>query len=633
MQSLKNSIRLKVALSIVFVSIGALVAGEAFTHAYNVILDEPILARLFFTFQKPLIFGLASVFILFVTLALERSLAPLYRYVDDPASADEALYARARRAALGVPKAILTINLTFWIAGTIVFFALNGWKAPGGTPLGWVLAFKITEGALFSTLNSLIINRLLIEPKTLLNIERVRTGEHDYFAEYREIGTTLLAAATSVVHLAYVARYFILKAPGSRGPGNLPLSFAIVGGAVGLTATAIINLSQRDNSSQARTLRERLIGLAESGSVDLSAKATIVNFDDIGSVADAFNAYAESLKRMIGGIGSSTAVLERSCDDLAAGVKTVQAELDGIKDSVRKIGRHVEEETAEIERSDGVIASMGEAISRQRDALDAQAVNVTESSAGIEQMISSLRSVAGNVAQIESTYDGLTKATEEGKRRVAETDTTIVKVAAMSGELLEANKVIAGVAAQTNLLAMNAAIEAAHAGEAGAGFSVVADEIRSLAEKSQLQSKEIGRFLKEMKASIDSAVTSAAGASRGYDDVAAYIRTVIQSEAEIRSALLELSSGSQQILEALGSMKDVTESVRGGAQDMTASSEEILAKMGALSDLALRTREEMQRISADMEDMARSFRAMVGQIGENSGAVKGVGAEIQRFAV
>ena len=631
MQSLKTAIRKKVALSVACVSIGALLVGEAFTHAYNATLDAPILSRVVFTFRKPLIFGLASVLIVILILALERILAPLYRYVDDPASADEQLYAGARKAALGVPRALLTINLAFWIAGTVAFFALNGWKAPGGTPLFWVLSFKITEGALFSLLNALIIGHLLIEPKTLLRIESVRAGEHDYFAEYREIATTIMAALTSVVHLAYIARYFALRDPVARGPGNILLSFTIVGLVIGLTATVIINLSQRDNSFQAKALRERLLSLAKSGNVDLSAKATILNFDDIGSVADAFNAYAESLKRMIGGIGSSTGILERSCEELARGVKTVQSELEAIKDSVKKIGLHIGEETAEIEQSDTVIVSMGDAISKQRDALDAQAANVTESSAGIEEMIASLRSVAANMEQIESTYDGLTRATEEGKRRVVETDTVIVKVAEMSGELLEANRVIAGIASQTNLLAMNAAIEAAHAGSAGAGFSVVADEIRSLAEKSQQQSKEIGRFLKEMKGSIDSAVTSAAGASRGFDDVASSIRTVIQSEAEIRSALLELSSGSQQILEALGSMRDVTESVRGGAQDITEKSAEILAKMSSLSNLALRTREEMQHISEDMDEMARSFTAMVGQIGENSGAVKDVGAEIHRF--
>lgn len=631
LKNLKSSIQKKVAWSVTCVSIGTLLIGEGFTHEYNVTLDKPILSRFFFTFQKPLIFGLASVLVVVMIFALSRILAPLYRYIDSPASADDALYAKARKAALGVPKTILTVNLAFWILGTLAFFALNGWKAPGGTPLAWVLAFKITEGTLFSTLNALIISRALIEPKCLLKIERIREGERDLFAEYREIGTTLLAAVASIVHLAYIARYFTLRAPEARGPTSLLLSFSIVGSLIGATAVAIIDLSRRENAFQAKTLRDRLMGLAEAGNVDLSAKATIVNFDDIGFVGDAFNAYSESLKRMIAEIGGSTSILERSCDQRSSEVEAMKSELEGVKASVAEIGLQIEEETSAIGQSNEFVAAIGKAISSQSEALDAETSSITESSAGIEQMISSLRSVTENVEQVESTYEGLTKASEEGKKRVTETNAIIVKVAEMSGTLLEANKVISGIAAQTNLLAMNAAIEAAHAGESGAGFSVVADEIRSLAEKSQHQSKEIGRFLKEIKVSIDSAVSSADGASRGFDDVAGFIRTVIQFEAEIRSALHELSSGSKLILESLGSMKEVAASVRNGAQDMTGSAKEILAKMEALSGLALRTREEMQRISAEMDTMAASFKTMVGMIDESAKAAVGVGDQIKRF--
>ncbi|HET7838313.1 MAG TPA: methyl-accepting chemotaxis protein, partial [Rectinemataceae bacterium] len=172
---------------------------------------------------------------------------------------------------------------------------------------------------------------------------------------------------------------------------------------------------------------------------------------------------------------------------------------------------------------------------------------------------------------------------------------------------------------------------AAHAGTAGAGFSVVADEIRSLAEKSQTQSKEVGRRLAEVKASIDSAVSSAQGASRGFDEVEGLIVTVSQFQEGIKTALQEQSTGSMEILEVLGSMNGVTQSVRGGAGEMTQGAREVTAGMERLAELAVRTREEMRRITSDMGRMAESFRGMAAMIEENSGAAKEVGAQIGRF--
>lgn len=167
---------------------------------------------------------------------------------------------------------------------------------------------------------------------------------------------------------------------------------------------------------------------------------------------------------------------------------------------------------------------------------------------------------------------------------------------------------------------MNAAIEAAHAGAAGAGFSVVADEIRSLAEKSQGQSKDVVRRLKEIKASIDLAVTSAEGDSKGFDQVAGLIQVVSRFEDEIRAALQEQSSRSQQILEALGTMNGVTEAVRNSAGEMTDGARGLVDGMDRLSG-----------ISADKDKIAASFEGMVAMIDENSRTADAVGSQIRRF--
>jgi len=197
-----------------------------------------------------------------------------------------------------------------------------------------------------------------------------------------------------------------------------------------------------------------------------------------------------------------------------------------------------------------------------------QAAAVTQSAAAIEEMVANIQSVTSALTKNADHVKELQSASVVGNQGINEVVTDIRGIAAESESLLGINSVMANIASQTNLLSMNAAIEAAHAGESGRGFAVVADEIRKLAESSSKQSKTIGTVLKTIKTSIDKITKSAENVLNRFDTIDDGIKTVAEQERGVLNAMEEQKQGSEQVLQAIGQVSDITQRVKDDAQQM-----------------------------------------------------------------
>jgi len=207
-----------------------------------------------------------------------------------------------------------------------------------------------------------------------------------------------------------------------------------------------------------------------------------------------------------------------------------------------------------------------------------QSTAVTQSAAAIEEMIANVQSVTSALSKNAGHVKELQGSSQIGHTGLNEVAADIREVANESESIMEINAVMQNIASQTNLLSMNAAIEAAHAGESGRGFAVVADEIRKLAESSSAQSKTIGAVLKKIKGSIDKITRSTENVLNKFDAIDEGIKTVAEQERGVLNAMEEQMHGSTQILQAIGRLSDITHQVKEDAQQMVKKQQETMQR-------------------------------------------------------
>ena len=346
-----------------------------------------------------------------------------------------------------------------------------------------------------------------------------------------------------------------------------------------------------------RPIKDMSRELKEFAEGDLRRTIQTKSRNEIGELARYFNTAVAQIKTLVINIRKKALDLSEIGNDLASDMNETSASVTEITANIQSIKNRIMNQSASVSETHATMEQIVDNIRKLSEHVESQSAHISQASSAIEEMVANINSVTDTLIKNSANVKTLREASEIGRAGLVEVSTDIREIASESEGLLEINSVMENISSQTNLLSMNAAIEAAHAGESGKGFAVVADEIRKLAKNSGEQSKTISSVLKKIKESIDKITRSTENVLTRFEAIDASINVVAEQEENIRHAMEEQGIGSRQILDGVANVNEITRQVMNSVQEMNDGAKEVMRESKDLERVT-------QEISSGMNEMA-----------------------------
>lgn len=600
-----TSIKIKLAFANFPTLFFLLFFSEVFNSLNNNRLDSlgfSTIQRIEFSF-KPLVIVLYLVISTILYFIILHHLKPFFNFLSKNED-----YEKARIASIKLPWAILTFQSLAWGIGTTIYYVLRKWQPESGIPFSIGIFLKLGAGFISSAYIAVFLNLTISKYKALLNINEIKDGENDSFTRNRDYIFNSISLFYLGINMVYLCYYYLNSHKENQTEMLLvnlvlfPLSLVIL--SLGLTF-----LSKKENKEQIVFLKNKLKEIG-TGDADLTKQISIINFDELGDITALFNFIINKLNNIVKNIKTSSHEMSKNGDILHESVNESKNAINIITNKVNKIGTTITRQNESVSNVSLKVEEILEKTNAFTQIIAEQTKQLSDSSKSIEVVMLNISNIDNSTEKMNNEFSSIMKLTKKNQEMVDNIAKAVQTVSDNSRKLLEINQVINQVSYQTNLLAMNAAIEAAHAGNAGRGFAVVADEIRKLSETSSKQSKEIGLTLKSMTNYINDIVQSIQPIIISFGDMTQLVFSTDKLQEAIKISVAEQTNKGREVLKLLTKVNESTIKVKESSLDINSGNNEIFVQVSELRDINSVIHAEIQEIGKEAGILTTKTKAL-----------------------
>jgi len=367
------------------------------------------------------------------------------------------------------------------------------------------------------------------------------------------------------------------------------------------------------------------------GDGDLTKSLEDNSGDELAVLSNYFDKTLVKIKTMITDIKRETGSLQRASEVFVVNTVETSSSMTEITANISNSQNQTRQQKSVADETGSKYSEFSAKIEAFNSMLVKQYEIVKRVSNSIEVLIKSVKDERETVMGSNNLIIDMNQSTELGKKSIFKVSELIKTITVDSDALIDAVKVIQGISSQTNLLAMNASIEAAHAGEAGRGFAVVAGEIRKLSESTNSESKRITSTLQNLKDSIHSVNESMSEAGVRFDSISGVVYNIRDLFTEIRDGVEVQYSKCSEIDDSVKAVNTLTEKISGDSKEMIQSNNVLKEMMIGLSNTADMINNAMIEISAGAREINISINNINNQSGKNTDSVNQLLDAVNRF--